>query len=104
MKAASQEERIHLWKQHFENLLGKSPKVTDEPIAKIISNQLNIKLRQITQEELDLVLRKILNIKLQGLMKYPQKYGRQENSTTHCSDTATPYITPNSMMSALCIS
>ena len=26
-------------------------------------------------------------------MKYPQKYGRQGNSTTYCSDTAMPYIT-----------
>ena len=31
LKAASQEERIHLWKQHFKNLLQKPPKVTDEP-------------------------------------------------------------------------
>ena len=59
MKAASQEERIHLWKQHFEDLLGIPPKVTDEPTTKIISNQLDIKLEQFTQEEIDLVLRKI---------------------------------------------
>ena len=32
LKAASQEEQIHLWKQHFENLLGRPLKVTDEPI------------------------------------------------------------------------
>ena len=44
LKAANQEEQIHLWKQHFKNLLGKPPKVTDEPITKIISNQLDIKL------------------------------------------------------------
>ena len=25
-------------------------------------------------------------------MKYHQKYGRQENSTTYCSDTVMPYI------------
>ena len=44
LKATNQEERIHLWKQHFENLLGKPPKVTHEPITKIISKQLDIKL------------------------------------------------------------
>ena len=44
LKAASQEERIHLWKQHFRNLLGKPPKVTGEPITKVLSNQLDIKL------------------------------------------------------------
>ena len=36
VKAASQEERIHFWKQHFKNLLGKSTKVTEEPVTKII--------------------------------------------------------------------
>ena len=35
LKATSEEERIHLWKQYFENLLGKPPKVTDEPMTKI---------------------------------------------------------------------
>ena len=58
LKAAGQEEQKHLWKQHFKNLLGKPSKVQDEPITKIISNQLDIKLGQFTQE-LDLVLRKI---------------------------------------------
>ena len=61
LKAASKEEQIHLWK-HFENLLGKPPKVMNEPITKIINNQLDIKLGQFTQE-LDSVLRKIKNRK-----------------------------------------
>ena len=47
------------------NLLGKPPKVTDEPIAKIISNQQDIKLGQFTQES-DLVQRKIENGKAAG--------------------------------------
>ena len=59
LKATSQEERIYMWKQHFENLLRKPPKVMHKPITKIISNQLDIKLGQFTQEELDSVLRKI---------------------------------------------
>ena len=42
---------------HFENLLGKPPIVTHEPI--IISNQLDNKLGQFTQEEVDWVQRKI---------------------------------------------
>ena len=58
LKAASQEEWIHLWKEHFKNLLGKSPKVTDEPITKIISYKLDIKL---------VVLRKIKNSKVAGV-------------------------------------
>ena len=67
LKAISQEERIHVWKQHFENLVGKPPKVTNEPITKIISNQLDIKLGQFTQEVLDSILRKIKNGKAVGL-------------------------------------
>ena len=59
LKATSQEERLHLWNQHFENLLGKPPKVTHEPVTRIISKQLDIKLEQFMQEELDSVLRKI---------------------------------------------
>ena len=39
LKAANQQERIKLWKQHFENLLGNPPKITHEPITGIISKQ-----------------------------------------------------------------
>ena len=58
LKTAGQEERLHLWKEHFKNLLGKSLKVTDEPITKIINNQLDIKLGEFTQK-LDVVLTEI---------------------------------------------
>ena len=67
LKAANQQERIKLWKQHFENLLGNPPKITHEPITRIISKQLDIKLGPFTQEELDSVLRKIKNRKAEGL-------------------------------------
>ena len=71
LKATSQEERIHLWKQHFVNVPGKPAKVTHEPIAKIIFNQLDIKLEQFSQEELDSVLRKVKNRKAAGLDEIP---------------------------------
>ena len=58
LKAENQQERIKLWKQHFENLLGNPPKVTYEPITRIISKQLDIKHGPFTQEELDSVLKK----------------------------------------------
>ena len=41
------------------------------PITSIISKQLDIKLRQLTQEELDSVLRKIKNRKAAGLDEMP---------------------------------
>ena len=38
LKAASQEELIHMWKEHFKYMLVKYPKVTDKPMMKIINN------------------------------------------------------------------
>ena len=38
LKAASQ-ERVKLREQHFKNLLGNPPKITDKPITRIISKQ-----------------------------------------------------------------
>ena len=69
--SSNQQERIKLWKQHFENLLGNPPKITPEPITRIISKQLDIKLGPFTQEELDSVLRKIKNRKAAGLDEIP---------------------------------
>ena len=71
LKAANQQEGIKLWKQHFENLLGNPPKVTNEPITRIMSKQLDIKLGPFTKEELDSVLRKIKNRKAAGLDEIP---------------------------------
>ena len=71
LKAANQQERIKPWKQHFENLLGNPPKVTHEPITRIIRKQLDIKLGPFTQEELDSVLRKIKNRKAAALNEIP---------------------------------
>ena len=93
LKATRQEERIHLWKQHFGNLLGKLPKVTHEPITKIICHQLDIKLGQFMLGELDSLPRKIKNRKAVRLMKYPQKYRKIWNLSTYCSNTVRLYIT-----------
>ena len=71
LKATNQQERIKLWKQHFKNLLGNPLKVTHEPITRIISKQLDIKLGPFTQEELDSVFRKIKNRKAAGLDEIP---------------------------------
>ena len=72
-KATSQQECLHFWKQHFENILGNPPKVTHEPITRIISEQLDIKLGLFTHEELHSVLRKILNSKAAGLDEIPTR-------------------------------
>ena len=71
LKAASQQERVKLWEQHFKNLLGNPPKITDEPITRIISKQLDVKLCPFTKEELYSVLRRIKNRKAAGLDEIP---------------------------------
>ena len=71
LKVTNQQERIKLWKQHFQNLLGNLLKVTHEPITRIIRKQLGIKLGPFTLEELDSVLRKIRNRKAAGLDEIP---------------------------------
>ena len=71
LKAANQQERIKQWKQHFENLLGNPPKVTNEPITRITRKQLDFKLGPFTKEELDSVLRKTKNRKVAGLDEIP---------------------------------
>ena len=81
LKAANQQERIKLWKQHFENLLGNPSKVTHEPITRIISKQLDIKLGPFTQEELDSVVRKIKNRKAAGLEELPPEVWKTRRHT-----------------------
>ena len=92
LKPTNQQERIKLWKQHFENLLGNPPKVTHEPITRIISKQLDIKLGLFALEELDSVLRKIKNRKAAGIDEIPPEVLKPDNSTTYCSDTVTQFI------------
>ena len=72
LKATSQEKRIQLWK-HFQNLLGNPPEITHEPITRIICKQLDIKLGQFIQEELNSALRKIKNRKAAGLDEIPSE-------------------------------
>ena len=69
LKASSQQDRTHLLKQHFENLLGNHPEVTHEPITRIISKQLDIKLGELRFDEIPLEVwktRKFDNILLRN--------------------------------------
>ena len=45
------------WKEHFKNLLGNPPEISDKPIDEIINGPLVIKFRKFTEEELDAVLK-----------------------------------------------
>ena len=73
LKAASQQERVKLWEQHFKNLLGNTPEIMYEPITRIIRKQLDVKLGPFTKEELDSVLRRIKNRKAAGLDEIPPR-------------------------------
>ena len=87
LKATSQQDRIHPWKQHFENLLRNLPEVTNEPITRIISKQLDIKLGPFTQEELDSVLRKIKDRKAAGLDEIPPRSVEDQKIRRHTAPT-----------------
>ena len=58
-----------MWKEHFNILLGNSPRVTDKLIPKLLIT--NMKLGQFSQEELDVVLTKIKIKKATGLDEIP---------------------------------
>ena len=62
-----------MWEQHFKNLLWNPPEITDEPITRIISKQLDVKLGPFTKAELDSVLRRIKNRKAAGLDEIPPR-------------------------------
>ena len=83
LKATCQEERIQLWKQHFENLLGNPVKVKHEQITRIINKQLDTKLGRFTQEELDSVLRKNKNRKAAGFDEITHKAAAVRPLNTH---------------------
>ena len=58
---------------HFQNLLGKSPIVSDSAIEKVIEHDLEIKTGPFNEPELDLVLNKLQNKKAAGLDGIPPK-------------------------------
>ena len=67
LKAANQEKRLQKGKEHFMNLLGNPPEITDKPIQKIIDGQVDIKLGQFTEKALDAIFKKIKNRKAANL-------------------------------------
>ena len=52
---------------HFQNLLGNSPIVSDKTIEKVIEHELEIKTWPFNKLELDLILNKLKNKKAAGL-------------------------------------
>ena len=71
IKGSNQEERLTKRMNHFQNLLGKSPIVSDSTIEKVVEHELEIKTEPFNQLELDLVLKKLQNKKAAGLDGIP---------------------------------
>ena len=93
LKANTQEERLELWKNHFQGLLGKEPTVNDLPMTKIIHNEQDISVDDFTIEELEKVLKKNAKTeKLLALTISRLKYGRREISTTLFFNVVTQYF------------
>ena len=79
LKGKSQNERLDKWKEHFSNLLGKSPNVIDEQIETVIDYELPIKKVLFSIDELEQVIKKTKNNKAAGLDGIPpelRKTGR----------------------------
>ena len=67
LKANNQEERLQLWKKHFENLLGRPLNVNNETIIPLFLEELQIKKGNFTIDE------KVA--RLADWMKIQPKYG-----------------------------
>ena len=80
-----------MWKEHFKNLLGNSPKVVDKLIITFTDRQLETKLGQFTEEELNGVLPKIKSRKAEGLDEIPPEEW-ETSKFENFFDFATPYI------------
>ena len=71
LKADNQKDRLDLWKQHFQNLLGKPPNILDNPVKRIIETELDIKKGNFDMKEISSALNKLSNGKACGLDNIP---------------------------------
>ena len=75
LKASNDEERVKLWQTHFEDLLGKPPKPTNNSndYCKTILHKLYIKIESFTTNEIDIAIKNIKNGKATGLDEIPSE-------------------------------
>ena len=60
-----------MWKEHFENLLGKPPEVSSKPTQRIIEKELEITKGSFTKEELTIAKKQLKRGKACGLYNIP---------------------------------
>ena len=78
LKASSEQERLSLWKEQFQNLPGKATVVSDSPVETINDHEFLIKLGNFTLDELSPVLKKLKNGKAAGLDDVPPEAWKSE--------------------------
>ena len=78
LKADSQQQRLDKWKTHFQNLLGKTPVVSDEPIETVVNDKLQIKQGNFTEDELSVVLKDLKTKKAAGPDSIPPEVWKTE--------------------------
>ena len=78
LKASSEEERLKLWKKHFEDLLGTAPKIKDTPITPVVSTLLNIKTGRFEMKELIKAQKQVQYGKSCGLDDIPPEVWKNE--------------------------
>ena len=73
LKASNQEERVKLWKKHFQDLLGKSPQTDEqtEIVNNIVADELKIRKGPFQMDELSIAINSIKSAKACGLDGIP---------------------------------
>ena len=77
IRANSPEERIKLWKEHFQNLLGQPPVIDDQPINKVFDT-LPIVTGDFTMSELQDAIKATQNNKATGLDGIPAEVWKMD--------------------------
>ena len=79
LKASSEQERLKLWKEHFQSLLGSNTTDNDTQINQISERELDIKKGDFTLDELNIVLKNTKNKKACGLDNIPAEVWKLGN-------------------------
>ena len=79
IKAKNDEERVKQRHKHFQDLLSKCPRITEnEEISRSVHCELNINKGPFTSDEINKAVKSIINGKAAGLDKIPAEFWKLE--------------------------
>ena len=78
IKADNPEERLKKWKDHFENLLGQPPVISEQEIIRLVEGTLPINTEDFTKEELLKCIKSFKKGKAAGLDDIPVEVWKTE--------------------------